>query len=134
MNPNNLPMTVGQRRAWLALEEQDRRRKRLAALAGQPNAPVIYSGSYGWDITMGGLADVWINWTFVHGTYAVASMEVWANNSGSYFLQATVASNAVTYDFKMATDSPGDVKFKIRYVNGGTVGPFSNEYLVSVVP
>ncbi len=32
MNPNNPPMTRGQRRAWLALEAQKRRRDRLPAI------------------------------------------------------------------------------------------------------
>jgi hypothetical protein len=32
MNPNNPPMTRGQRRAWLALEAQNRRRERALVL------------------------------------------------------------------------------------------------------
>ena len=34
MNPSNPPMTRGQRRTWLALEAQQRRRKRAAAVLG----------------------------------------------------------------------------------------------------
>ena len=127
-------MTRGQRRAWLALEEQNRRRKRQAALVPQPNAPVIVSGGYGWNLTLGGFADVWIDWTFVHGSFPVATIEVWVNEYGDYYLLNAVASTTTHNNFPAATDTDADVRFKVRYVNGGTVGPFSNEYLVSVVP
>ena len=134
MDPNNPPMTRGQRRAWLALEEQERRRKRQAALLPPPNAPVIVSGSYGWNLSQGGEADVWIDWTFAHGGYPVAIIEVWVNLYGSNVLQSNVASNTTHYNFPAATDSQQNVYFKIRYVNGGTTGPFSNEFTVVVGP
>ena len=47
MNPNNPPMTRGQRRVWLALEEQKRRRKRAAALTAPVPAIVLASDGHG---------------------------------------------------------------------------------------
>ena len=122
------------RRGWLAWFLQQRRRKHKADLLPPPNAPVIVSGSYGWNLTAGGEADVWIDWTFAHGIYPVAIIEVWVNLYGSYVLQNNVASNLTHYNFPAATDSQQNVYFKLRYVNGGTNGPFSNEYTVVVGP
>jgi hypothetical protein len=47
MNPNNPPMTQGQRRTWLALEEQKHRRKRAAALVQPVPAIVLTSDGHG---------------------------------------------------------------------------------------
>jgi hypothetical protein len=46
-NPSNPPMTVGQRRAWLALEEQKRRRARVAASAAPVPAILLASDGHG---------------------------------------------------------------------------------------
>ena len=114
------------RRAWLATWLQDRRRARHQA-GSAPNAPVATSAGFGWNLTQAGKADVWINWTFAHGGFPVASIEVWANpDSGGYLLLGTVASSAVTFYDAMASDSECSFDFKLRYVNGGTLGPFSN--------
>ena len=47
MNRINPPMTAGQRRAWLALEEQKRRRARAAALAAPAPAILLASDGHG---------------------------------------------------------------------------------------
>jgi hypothetical protein len=44
----------------------------------------------------------------------------------------TVPSTATEYTYPSATDYGPNVYFKVRYVNGTTVGPFSNEYLINV--
>jgi hypothetical protein len=64
-------------RGWLATWLQARRRARQAAIPpAVPNAPVITGGGFEWDMSEPGWADVWINWTFDHGRFPVAALEV----------------------------------------------------------
>ncbi len=120
-------------RGWLATWLQDRRRARQQPAAPTPNAPTITSGSYTWDVTTVGWADITLNFTFVHGTFPVATIEIWQSlNGGAYSLLATVASTATSYYYALATNTNATFDFKMRYVNGGTVGPYSNVYRVDV--
>ena len=130
-------MSFARRRlAWLAMWLQDRRRARAAAQPATPNAPVITFGWVNWDGTQPGWADIDLGWTFVHGSFPVATIELWKSvNGGAYSLLVTVASTASGYYYALACDiNGGTFDFKTRYVNGGTVGPFSNIYRVDIVP
>lgn len=116
------------RKAWLAISLQERRRARQSVTA-TPNAPVITTGGYQWDVTTPGWADLWINWTFAHGTCPVASLEIWLSSGGGAFaLFATVTSTAWFFEYLEATNTTTVFQFKLRYRNGGTLGPFSNVY------
>ena len=125
---------VRRRLSWLATWLQDRRRAQQATLPPVLNAPVITSGTYQYDVTQAGWADITLSWTFVHGTFPVATIELWKSlNGGAYALLATVASTATGYYYALACDiNGGTFDFKTRYVNGGTVGPFSNVRRVDV--
>ena len=92
------------------------------------------SGSYAWDVTQVGWADITLSFTFVHGNFPVANIEVWKRlNGGAYSLLATVASTATSYYYALACGvSGGTFDFKARYVNGATLGPFSNVLRVDV--
>ena len=127
---------VRRRLSWLATWLQDRRRAQQATLPPVLNAPVITSGTYQYDVTQAGWADITLSWTFVHGTFPVATIEVWKSlNAGAYSLLATVASTATGYYYPLACDvNGGTFDFKTRYKNGPTIGPFSNVYRVDIVP
>jgi hypothetical protein len=130
-------MSFARRRlAWLATWLQDRRRAQQATLPPVPNAPTITSGTFQYDATQVNWADITLAWTFVHGTFPVANIEVWKSlNGGAYALLATVASTATGYYYALACDiNGGTFDFKARYVNGGTIGPFSNIYRVDIQP
>lgn len=101
-----------------------------------PNAPVITAVDGEWGVTQANWADIDLTFTFVHGTYPVASIEIWKSfNGGAYVLLATVPSTDTSYHYALACDlSGGAFDFKARYVNGGTVGPYSNVYHLEVVP
>lgn len=126
-------------RNWVALYLQERREKRAAAdVAGPPSpaAPVITGGSVNWDVTTLGWADVDFTYTFVYGTYPVANLEVWlAKQSAGYVynLLTTIASTTgghfVQTNASNATDT---FLYKMRYKNGGTLGPFSNVFQADI--
>ena len=129
------PMLFARRRlAWLATWLEDRRRARQQAAALTPNAPTMTGGSYTYDVTQAGWADITLSWTFVHGSFPVANIEVWKSlNGGAYSLLATVASTATGYYYALACDiNGGTFDFKTRYKNGATLGPFSNIFRVDV--
>ena len=121
------------RRAWLATWLQDRRRARQV-VTPTPNAPTMTGGTSAFDVTQTGWADITLNWTFVHGTFPVANLELWKRlNGGAYTLLVTVASTATGYYYALACDSNGGTfDFKTRYKNGATLGPFSNVLRVDV--
>ena len=127
-------LSVRRRLAWLATWLQDRRRAQQATLPPVPNAPTITSGSYAFDVTQAGWADITLAFTFVHGTFPVANIEVWKRlNGGAYLLLVSVASTATGYYYALACDiNGGTFDFKARYVNGATIGAFSNVYRVDV--
>jgi len=129
-------MTRGQRRVWLALDAQKRRRARLQPVdppPAVPNAPVLLTGNYQWNRTSPGYADVMLTWSFEHGSFPVASLEIWANvNTAGYQQLATVPSNTTSIVSPNATNVPIFVRVKLRYRNGSTVGPFSNEIVIYI--
>jgi len=128
-------MTRGQRRSWLAIFLQDRRRLRQQALVPPPvpNAPVLLTGTYQWNRTSPGYADVMLTWSFDPGSFPVAFIEFWAGiNSSSSQQLGTVASNITNLSYPNATAYPIYVRVKMRYRNGSVIGPFSNELLINI--
>jgi hypothetical protein len=115
---------------------QDRRRKRQVSAVVPPlppNAPVITNGGYEGGATAPGWFDLFLDWTFEHGSYPVADMEVWlSRNGGPFVQQATAPSEDPGYFYPEATESEGTYDFKVRYANGETVGPFSNVYQIMI--
>ncbi len=121
------------RNAWLAAWLQKRRRKRAASNV-TPNAPVINNGGFDWNVSEAGMADLWLAWTFDHGTFPVATVEVWVSiNFAPAYLLVTIPSSEVTYYYPSATESELTFEFQVRYRNGATLGPFSNVYQINVV-
>jgi hypothetical protein len=127
------PWSATQRfRGWVASWVQDRRRGRQQ-LAPTPNAPAITTGGYEWGATDPAWADVFIEWSFDHGSFPVASIELWVSfDFGAYNLLDTVGSAEPSYYISMASNNEKIFDFKMRYRNGGIIGPFSNEYRVDV--
>jgi len=116
---------------WLATWLQDRRRARQVVA---PAAPVITTGGFEWGASAVDWADLWVDWTFAHGSWPVASLEVWLSvDYGAYALVVTLASTESGYYYPLATNTELPHTFKVRYRNGATVGPFSNEYLLDVL-
>jgi len=118
---------------WLALWLQDRRRARQS-VTPTPNAPTMTGGSSQYDATQAGWADITLSWTFVHGTFPVATIELWKSlNGGAYTLLVSGGSAATAYYYALACDiNGGTFDFKTRYKNGATLGPFSNVLRVDV--
>lgn len=122
------------RKAWLAISLQERRRARQS-VAATPNAPVITAGTCEWDITTAGWADVSIAWTFAHGSFPVALLELWLSvNGGAFASWDTFTSTVTNYTYAEATHSGASFRFQLRYRNGATLGPFSNVYQVDAYP
>src|SRR5688572_22214534 len=64
---------------WLATWLQDRRRARQQqppAPPPTPNAPTITDVTYQYDVTQQNWADIEVFFTFVHGAFPVANIEV----------------------------------------------------------
>ena len=123
------PLSWAHRRfAYLATWLQDRRRARQQAAPPTPNAPVMTGASATYDVTQTGWADITLSWTFVHGTFPIATIEVWKSvNGGAYALLVGGGSTASAYYWALACDiNGGSFDFKARYKNGATLGPFSN--------
>ena len=91
-------------------------------------------GSFTYGVTQPGWADISVYWTFVHGTFPLASIELWQSlNGGGYTLLVTGPSNGAGYYYALACDiNGGTFDFKTRYKNGATLGPFSNVLRVDV--
>jgi hypothetical protein len=133
------PTTVTHRfRGWLATWLQERRRKRQQPAAPPPpNAPEIVGGGYEDGTTTPGWYDVFFDWTFDHGSYPTAEMEIWMSINGSAFSVYYVApSNDPGWYYAQATNTPATFDFKVRYTdsNTGVIGPFSNVYQISITP
>ena len=75
-----------------------------------------------------------MNWTFVHGTFPLAFIELWTSLNGrAYTLLVAMPSNGVSYYYALACDiNGGTFDFKTRYKNGATLGPFSNVLRVDI--
>jgi hypothetical protein len=96
-------------------------------------APVIDEASYGWNAGSPDYADIEVGFSFNHGSYPPASMEVWVSrDAGAFVLLATVDSFNSYFLYEHATENEASFDFKLRYVNGATVGPFSNVMHVNV--
>lgn len=96
-------------------------------------APVIDESSYGWNGGDPSYADIEIGFSFNHGSYPTASLEVWVSRDGGAFvLLATVDSFNSYFLYDHATENEASFDFKLRYVNGSVVGPFSNVMHVNV--
>jgi hypothetical protein len=128
-----------QRLAWLAAWLQRRRRLRASRSSEPPvvipNAPVFTDSGFEWDQTQADWADTFFDWTFDHGSFPVASIEIWLardNNGSVYELVTTVPSTTGSYRHACATKDEDYLHYKLRYVDGGTGGPFSSELEVNV--
>ena len=128
-----------QRLTWLATWLQRRRRARAALHSAPPvvlpNAPVFTNSGFEWDVTQEGWADTFFDWSFVHGDFPVASIEIWLARDASgfvYELVTTVPSTTGSYRHAPASQYEDFLYYKLRYVDGGTVGPFSSEVEVNI--
>ena len=96
-------------------------------------APVIDESSYGWNGGDPAYADIEIGFSFNHGSYPPASLEVWVSRDGGEFVMVAAVDSFNSYFlYDHATENEASFDFKLRYVNGSVVGPFSNVYVVDV--
>jgi hypothetical protein len=117
---------------WLTTWLQDRRRSRQVTESPLA-APVIHSGNFEWGLSEPEYADVWVDWAFAHGAAPVANIEVWRRvNIEPEALIATVPSSHVSFYDSTVVREEAEVTYKVRYRNGATFGPFSNEFVVDV--
>jgi hypothetical protein len=124
-------------RSWLALWLQQRRRKRAAGDLGTPPAPVIVAAWYSWDDTETGWVDNYLSITFAQGTVPVATFEIWESDSNhDWHLIETIASAGVVdpYHHARVAEDNDVFHYKVRYVNGVVIGPFSEDCALTVDP
>ncbi len=96
-------------------------------------APVIDESSYGWNGGDPAYADIEIGFSFNHGSYPTASLEVWVSRDGGEFVMIAAVDSFNSYFlYDHATENEASFDFKLRYVNGSVVGPFSNVMHVNV--
>src|SRR5436190_21748398 len=83
-------------RSWLAIWLQQRRRKR--AVPTTPNAPVITGSAWAWNQTEEGFVDIYLEFTFEHGAFPVASFEVCEHDeNNSDYVAATPQSDQISF-------------------------------------
>ncbi len=111
--------------AWF-IQRLHKRRRRAAAATPQPAAPRIIGTSFDMDYTEPGWFDILLQFTFDHGDFPIATLEIWcAQREGTEFtLLDTVLSTAVAYRHAKATQEETPFFYKLRYVSGEVVGPF----------
>ena len=106
--------------AWLLL----RHKRRRHAAAPIPNAPLITQATYDLDGTEPGWFDILLDFTFEHGTFPVATLQIWfALGTGEYTLLDTIPSTEVSYCHHQAEQGEDPLLYKLRYVNGPTIRP-----------
>ncbi len=123
--PGRRVSRTGFLRTWEALYLQERRR--LRAAASDLRAPQLLA--FGYDLEASGpmTFDLWLDWSFDHGTLPAATIEIWLSlNLGEYALMDTVPSTDThwVHTFNFLGEDQYDVM--VRYRDGGTVGPWSN--------
>lgn len=100
-------------RAWVALRLQARRRKRAVPVPEVPAAPVITGGTYELGTTDPEWFDAVLDFTFVHGSFPVAQLEVWLSIAGgSYGLVTTLGSTATGYRHELVEQSEDLLQYK----------------------
>ena len=119
------------RPAWLALFLQRRRRLRAAGQA--PSEPVFSGYSLAWDQTDIGWTDVNLEFSFNHGLYPPATLELWFKHEGEDppILFTTFPSTDTSYLHGDATQVEENLYYQLRYVDGDVIGPFSSEFQVA---
>lgn len=121
-----LPGAASRLGRWVTLHLQERRRARRTS----PAAPVITGGEREWDETQVGWADALIDWAFDHGTYPVATLEIWlARDSSDWEFELVTAVPSWTWGYRHSCVSQIEetLLYKMRYRDGSIIGPFSNE-------
>lgn len=114
MNRINPPMTAGQRRAWLALEEQKRRRARAAAPAAPSPAILLASDGHGhltWTLNFTSPYDQINIYQSADGvTWGTNAFDGWDLHSGA----------------RDCSGAPGYFRICVCDDNGVDVPPYSN--------
>jgi hypothetical protein len=99
----------------------------------QLGAPVILDGYFQWGDTEPGWVDNYLFFSFEGGPLSVASLEIWERDSvNPSHLIATISSDQGDFQHAHVSQNTDTYYYKMRYVNGGTVGPFSNEFAITV--
>jgi hypothetical protein len=92
-----------------------------------PSDPSVTEAAYGWYEGPPAYADIEVSFSFNPGSYPAANVEIWASRDGGVFvLIATKGSSDSSFYYSHATENEAGFDFKVRYVNGATIGPFSN--------
>ena len=124
-------------RAWWALRCQKRRRQRATATAPTPPVPVIFAANPSWEGSEPGMYDVTIEWTIDHGSFPVASVEVFVRvNGGEEQSLGTTPSSDLGFNHARATPGDETLYYRVRYVfedfGGPVIGAFSQVFEIYV--
>ena len=107
-------MTVGQRRVWLALEEQKRRRTRAAAVAAPAPAILLASDGHGH-----------LTWT-LNFTSAYGQINIYKSADGVTWPSDTYDGWDLASGNRECSGDPGYFRICICDDNGVDVPPYSN--------
>ena len=119
-------------RSWVALFLQGRRRKRAGS---GPSAPVITGTAWEWSQIDEGYIDAYLEWTFDLGNFPPGNLEVWERdvNNADYIAGTLPIEQRSFWHFSVTAEAY-DLYYRIRYVCGDVVGPFSSEVTVRPYP
>lgn len=126
-------------RTWWAMRSQKRRRERSTATAPTPPVPVIVTANPAWEGSEPGMYDVTIEWTIDHGSFPVASVEVFVReNGGPEQSLGTTPSSDLGFNHPRATGGDVTLSYRARYVfedfGGPVIGAFSQVFEIYVPP
>ncbi len=126
-------------RTWWALRCQRRRRQRARRSVGTPPVPVIIAANPSWEGSEPGMYDVTIEWTIDHGSFPVASVEVFVReNGGPEQSLGTTPSSDLGFNHPRATGGDVTLSYRARYVfedfGGPVIGAFSQVFEIYVPP
>ena len=96
--------------------------------------PAVTNSGYSWGTTTANYADVWFDLAFDHGGLPAANFEIYAGPTGSNLTSWGSVASTESQIYKAAVlPYPLSINLKLRYVDGTTVGPFSEEFTLNVL-
>jgi hypothetical protein len=130
---NHQPSTLNHqlnRRSWLALYLQGRRRRRSSVPAGP--LPTVFLANPDYESDQGWY-NIYFDLVVTLGAWPAASVEIWwAPLGNSFALLATVPSTTPQFAHYQAASGEADLFYQARYVQGVNVGPFSNQVEINI--
>jgi hypothetical protein len=118
-------------RPWVAWYLQRRRRKRVAEDASPGALPTVVLSNQNYDSNDSGGWDVSFDVAVDRGAWPVGTLEIYRRFDVAESLLIDTVSGDIAH-YVNASDEPGDIFYKARYVNGSDVGTFSAEVQVEI--